>query len=170
MWVICADSDEEAQRLAASGRMTFTLLRRGQLIAVPPPEEALPSSQADDRVADGQPSSRRRAIVGAPATVRPQLEEVVASYGAEEAIVVCITYEHEARRRSTSCWRAPSGRTSAARAKRPASSGLPAMWSDAPAAAKRPWGPHERRLADGAQGQRARHRAAGGDARSGVPR
>src|SRR5882757_7679078 len=27
VWVICADSDEQAERLAASGRMTFTLLR-----------------------------------------------------------------------------------------------------------------------------------------------
>src|SRR5271154_6965752 len=41
VWVICADSDEEARRLAASGRMTFTMLRRGELIAVPPPEKAL---------------------------------------------------------------------------------------------------------------------------------
>jgi hypothetical protein len=32
--------------------------------------------------------------------VRAQIEEVVASYGAEEAIVVSITYDHEARRRS----------------------------------------------------------------------
>src|SRR5271166_3217822 len=31
VWVICAGSDEEAARIAASGRMTFTLLRRGEL-------------------------------------------------------------------------------------------------------------------------------------------
>jgi luciferase family oxidoreductase group 1 len=99
VWVICAESDEEAQRLAASGRMTFTLLRRGQLVAVPPPEEALRFLAADDR-AGGQPRSERRAVLGAPATVRAELEEVVARYGAEEAIVVCITYEHEARLRS----------------------------------------------------------------------
>jgi alkanesulfonate monooxygenase SsuD/methylene tetrahydromethanopterin reductase-like flavin-dependent oxidoreductase (luciferase family) len=39
-------------------------------------------------------------VLGSPAGVRAQLEEVVASYGAEEAIVVSITYDHEARRRS----------------------------------------------------------------------
>jgi luciferase family oxidoreductase group 1 len=97
--VICAESDEEARRLAASGRMTFTLLRRGQLIAVPPPEEALRFLAADDLTSE-QPRSQRRAVLGAPETVREQLAEVVASYGAEEAIVVCITYEHEARRQS----------------------------------------------------------------------
>ena len=99
VWVICAETDEEAHRLAASGRMTFTLLRRGQLIAVPPPENAVEFLAADDRSAE-QPRSERRAIVGAPATVRTELEEVVAKYGAEEAIIVSITYAHEARKRS----------------------------------------------------------------------
>jgi luciferase family oxidoreductase group 1 len=101
VWVICAETDEEAQRLAASGRMTFTLLRRGQLIAVPPPERAVEFLAADERSsAPGQPRSQRRAIVGAPATVRAELEDIVTKYKAEEAIVLSITYAHEARRRS----------------------------------------------------------------------
>jgi luciferase family oxidoreductase group 1 len=98
VWVICAESDEEASRLAASGRMTFTLLRRGQLIAVPSPEIAVEFLKADDR--SGQPRSERRAVVGSPETVRAELADVVAKYGAEEAIIVSITYAHEARRRS----------------------------------------------------------------------
>jgi luciferase family oxidoreductase group 1 len=99
VWVICADSDEEARRLAASGRMTFTLLRRGELIAVPPPERALEFLAAEGPTS-AQPRSERRAVLGSPAAVRAELEDVVAKYGAEEAIVVSITYEHEARRRS----------------------------------------------------------------------
>ena len=99
VWVICAETDEEAHRLAASGRMTFTLLRRGQPIAVPSPEIAVEFLAADDRT-PGQPRSERRAILGSPDTVRAELEDVVAKYGAEEAIVVSITYAHEARRRS----------------------------------------------------------------------
>jgi luciferase family oxidoreductase group 1 len=99
VWVICAETDEEARRLAASGRMTFTLLRRGELIPVPPPDEALEFLAAEER-ASTPSGPRRRAVLGAPATVRRELEEVIASYGAEEAIIVCITYEHEARRRS----------------------------------------------------------------------
>ncbi len=99
VWVICAESDDEARRLAASGRMTFTLLRRGQLIAVPPPEQALRFLEADER-ADTGPRSQRRAVLGSPATVRAELEDVVARYGAEEAIVVSITYDHLARMRS----------------------------------------------------------------------
>jgi len=98
VWVICAEDDEQASLLAASGRMTFTLLRRGQLIAVPPPERAQRFLESDAR--SGQPRSERRAVLGSPATVKGQLEEVLANYGAEEAIVVSITYEHEARVRS----------------------------------------------------------------------
>lgn len=97
-WVICADTDEEAQRLATSGRMTFTLLRRGQLIPVPPPEKAIEFLAGDEH--SGQPRVERRAIVGSPATVTAELEEVVVRYGAEEAIVVSITYDHHARRHS----------------------------------------------------------------------
>jgi alkanesulfonate monooxygenase SsuD/methylene tetrahydromethanopterin reductase-like flavin-dependent oxidoreductase (luciferase family) len=39
-------------------------------------------------------------IVGSPARVREGIEEVARAYGAEEAIVVTITHEHAARRRS----------------------------------------------------------------------
>ncbi len=99
VWVICADTDEEAMRLAASARMTFTLLRRGELIAVPPPEKALEFLAADEPT-PGQPRSERRAVLGTPASVRAELEEVAGKYRAEEVIVVSITYDHEARRHS----------------------------------------------------------------------
>ena len=45
-------------------------------------------------------TGRRRAIVGSPATVREGLEGVAAEYGADEVMVVTITHEHAARRRS----------------------------------------------------------------------
>src|SRR5271166_4046571 len=73
VWLICAETDAEARRLAASGRMTFTLLRRGELIAVPPPEKALEFLAAEDRT-PGQPRSERRAVLGSPTTVRAELE------------------------------------------------------------------------------------------------
>ena len=98
VWVICADTDEEAERLAASGRMTFTLLRQGRLIPVPPPETALRFFESQGRADKG--ASARRGVVGSPATVRAGLEEVAERYGAEELIVVTITHDHRARRRS----------------------------------------------------------------------
>jgi luciferase family oxidoreductase group 1 len=99
VWVICADTHEQARRLAASGRMTFTLLRRGEPIAVPPPEKAL-EFLASDKPTSAQPRSERRAVLGSPSEVRVELEDVVAKYGADELIAVNIVYDHQARRRS----------------------------------------------------------------------
>ncbi|MGH2868732.1 MAG: LLM class flavin-dependent oxidoreductase [Solirubrobacteraceae bacterium] len=98
-WVLCAPSDEEALELAASSRMTFTLLRRGQLIAVPPPEKALAFLAREGHPPGGAPRGRR-AIVGSPEKVRSELEALASDYGADEVIVVTITYDHGARRRS----------------------------------------------------------------------
>jgi luciferase family oxidoreductase group 1 len=97
--VICADTDEEAQRLAASSRMTMTLLRRGRLIPVPPPDKALRFLQSEGQPLDRVPPGRRM-VIGAPDTVAETLRAVAATYGAEELIVVTITYDHAARRRS----------------------------------------------------------------------
>jgi luciferase family oxidoreductase group 1 len=98
-WVLCAPTDEEAQHLATSSRMTFTLLRRNQLIAVPPPEQALEffAREGQNRAAE---ISARRGIIGSPETVRAGLETLAGAYGAEEVIVVTITYDHQVRRRS----------------------------------------------------------------------
>ncbi|MEI9985431.1 MAG: hypothetical protein WDN69_20915 [Aliidongia sp.] len=42
----------------------------------------------------------RRTIVGAPATVRAGIEALAAEYQAEEVMIVTITHDHAARRRS----------------------------------------------------------------------
>jgi luciferase family oxidoreductase group 1 len=96
VWALAADSEEEAVRLATSSRMAFTMLRRGRLIPVPPPDTAARVLATEG---DGV-SPRRRAIVGTPSQVRSGIEDVAAEYGAEEVIVVTITYDHAARRRS----------------------------------------------------------------------
>ncbi len=108
VWTICAETDEQAQGLASSGRMAFTLLRRGELIAVPPPETALEfiareeqaRAEAGNASASGQPRTQRRTVVGSPETVRGELEDVAEKYGAGEVIAVNVLYDHQARRRS----------------------------------------------------------------------
>jgi luciferase family oxidoreductase group 1 len=94
---ICADTDEEAERIASSGRMMFSLLRMGQLIPIPPPDKALAYLETRERP---DRAGGRRAIVGSPATVRAGLEEVAQEYGSDELMLLTITHEHEARRRS----------------------------------------------------------------------
>ena len=95
MWAICADTDEEARRLASSIAMSFAMLRQGRPIPVPPPEKALRFLARH-----GDPGSGRRRIVGSAETVRRGIEAVAAEYGADEVIVVTITHDHGARRRS----------------------------------------------------------------------
>jgi len=98
-WALAAGTEEEAQRLASSSRMTFTLLRRGELVPVPPPEVAVEFLAREGRsFADRR--DERRAIIGTPDAVRDGLLELAERYGAEEVIVVTITHDHAARRRS----------------------------------------------------------------------
>ena len=97
VWALAAETEEEAQRLASSSRMTLRLLRRGQLIPVPPPEKALRFLENDTGGARG---TNRRGIVGTPDVVRERIEQVASDYGAEEVVVLTITHDHAARRRS----------------------------------------------------------------------
>ncbi len=99
-WVLCADSEDEAQFLAGSHRMAFAMLRRGRLIPVPAPETAARFLAAERDPTLPAPGGSRRAIVGAPDKVRAQVEELADAYGAAEVVVVTITHDHAARRRS----------------------------------------------------------------------
>ena len=92
---VCAESDEEAERLASSSRMMLSLLRQGRLVEIPPVEKALRYLETRTPRPTG-----RRAVIGSPATVRTGLEAVASEYEAEEVVVLTITHSHEARRRS----------------------------------------------------------------------
>ena len=126
--VVCAASDEEAETLAASVRMAITLLRRGQLIPVPPVERAL-------RFLGGQGAptlapEERRAVVGSPATIRRELGQIAEEYGAGEVMLVTITYDHGARRRSYELVAEAFGLSGEAQPERRRSAGkTPAAWS-----------------------------------------
>jgi luciferase family oxidoreductase group 1 len=99
VWVVCAETDEEARRIASSSVMAFTLLQRGELIPVPSIDRAL--RFLDEQPARNSPPQRtRRRIVGSPAKVRAGIEAVAAEYGADEVMVVTITWDHADRRRS----------------------------------------------------------------------
>ncbi len=94
---ICADSEEQAQRLAASARMCARMAHRGTPIPVPPVERALRFLEETEEPATLSP---RRLVLGSPASVRAGLEAVAGEYGAGEVIVVTVIHSHAARRRS----------------------------------------------------------------------
>jgi luciferase family oxidoreductase group 1 len=100
VWSLCADSDEEAERLCTSARMATMLARRGKFTPVPRVETAVRFIDRRMRTYREQPGLSKRLVHGSPATVRGALETLARTYGADELLVVNVTHEHDARRRS----------------------------------------------------------------------
>lgn len=98
-WALCADTDEEANRLASSARMAFAKLMQGDPGPVPPVDDAMKFLAANGEAADAL-VRRRRWIVGSPATVKAGLDALADEYGADEVMIVTITHDHDARKRS----------------------------------------------------------------------
>ncbi len=98
--VICAETDEEAERLAASVALAIVRLRNGQPILFPSPEEALayPYTPAERAAAKAYRTSTQ--IVGSPKSVRQQLDRLVQETSADEVMIVSLVHSHAARVRS----------------------------------------------------------------------
>jgi alkanesulfonate monooxygenase SsuD/methylene tetrahydromethanopterin reductase-like flavin-dependent oxidoreductase (luciferase family) len=79
--------------------MAFAKLLQGQPIPVPPVDEALAFLRAYGDSASAI-VRRRRWIVGSPVTVRAGLEALAEEYQADELMIVTITHDPDARRRS----------------------------------------------------------------------
>ncbi len=99
VFVVCADSDAEAQHLGASRDLWRLRQRTGILAPFPPPEEALtyPYNEVEQRFVEYH---QRRQIVGDPDTVKTALTALAESYGVGEIVVLTICHDFEARKRS----------------------------------------------------------------------
>ncbi len=96
-WALAADTEEEARALSSSSQMAMRELRAGRLIAVPRVEKAM---RYLERQGENGAGRGRRLILGTGEQVRTGLEDLAGAYGADEVIVVTITHDPEARRRS----------------------------------------------------------------------
>jgi luciferase family oxidoreductase group 1 len=99
VFVICAESETQARRIAASRDLWRLRQRRGILAPFPPPEDALayPYSEAEQREVEYH---RRRQVAGTPDVVKKKLVELAANYGVDEIVVLTICHDFEARKRS----------------------------------------------------------------------
>lgn len=96
---LAADTEAEAHRLAASRNLWVVRLLTGRPIAFPPPEEALAYPFTDqERAMLG--NIEARSTVGTPEFVHRKLSAMAARHGAEELVVVTITYDAVSRVRS----------------------------------------------------------------------
>jgi len=97
--VLCAPTDDEADYLAGSGRLAILRLRQGRPDVYPTPEEAAEYSftPMEKEVVRGWTANH---VVGAPATVRAGLEELVARTGADELMLTTMAHDPASRIRS----------------------------------------------------------------------
>jgi luciferase family oxidoreductase group 1 len=97
--VVCADTDAEAERLAATVDLNFVRRAKGEYRPLASPEEAAayPYAPVDlQRISAG----RTRVFVGSPATVQGRLMPLVEATRADEVMVTCMIYDHAARKHS----------------------------------------------------------------------
>jgi len=99
VFVVCADTDTEAARLARSRDLFLVRLYTGRSGPYPTVEEAeayryTPQEQVILR------DARLRSVVGTPEQVRRRLEELGGRCGVSEFVVLTITHDFTARLRS----------------------------------------------------------------------
>jgi luciferase family oxidoreductase group 1 len=97
--VVCADTDAEADRLAATVDLNIVRRAKGEYLPLASPQDAAaydysPADRA--RVA----KNRERMAVGSPATVKAKLAPLLASCQADELMVTTMIYDHAARKHS----------------------------------------------------------------------
>jgi luciferase family oxidoreductase group 1 len=97
--VVCADSAQEAERLASTIDLNFVRRSKGEYLPLANPEEAAGYNYAPiDR--ERIKANRARLFVGTPETVKAGLMPLVEATKADEVMVTTMIYDHAARRRS----------------------------------------------------------------------
>lgn len=97
--VVCADSDEEADRLAKTLDLNIVRRAKGEYLPLASPEDAAAYDYAPvDRSRIAQ--NRTRMSVGKPETVAAKLKPLIEATQANELMVTTMIYDHQARRHS----------------------------------------------------------------------
>jgi len=99
VFVICAETGAEAERLAASIDLRRLHMALGVDAPVPTYQEAAAHRYTDRERAYVQ-AQRERVVLGDPDEVRRRLLALVEQYAADELMLITITGDYESRRRS----------------------------------------------------------------------
>jgi alkanesulfonate monooxygenase SsuD/methylene tetrahydromethanopterin reductase-like flavin-dependent oxidoreductase (luciferase family) len=97
--VVCAETDEEADRLARTVDLNIVRRGKGEYLPLASPDTAgaydyTPGDRA--RIAQ----NRAKMSVGSPATVKAKLMPLIEATQAQELMVTTMIYDHAARKRS----------------------------------------------------------------------
>src|SRR5882672_9026849 len=97
--VICADTDEEAERLALTVDLNIVRRAKGEYLPLASPEDAAAYDYAPvDRARIAQ--NRIKLSIGKPETVKARLEPLIAATKADEVMATTMIFDHAARKRS----------------------------------------------------------------------
>ena len=97
--VVCADTDEEAERLAKTVDLNFVRRAKGEYLPLASPEDAAAYGYSDvDRARIAQ--NRTKLSVGSPATVKARLKPLIDATHAQELMVTTMIFDHAARKHS----------------------------------------------------------------------
>ena len=97
--VVCAETDAEAERLAATVDLNFVRRAKGEYLPLASPEEALAYDYSPvDKTRIAQ--NRMRMAVGAADTVMARLKPLIDATQADELMITTMVYDHAARKRS----------------------------------------------------------------------
>jgi luciferase family oxidoreductase group 1 len=97
--VVCANSDAEAEGLAATVDLNIVRRAKGEHLPLASPEDAAAYDYSPvDRARIAQ--NRARVAVGSPATVMAKLKPLIEATQADELMVTTMIYDHGARKHS----------------------------------------------------------------------
>jgi luciferase family oxidoreductase group 1 len=97
--VVCADTDEEAERLAATVDLNIVRRAKGEYLPLASPEDAASYDYTPiDKARIAQ--NRTKLSVGSPATVKARLMPLIDSTKADELMVTSMLFDHAARKHS----------------------------------------------------------------------
>jgi luciferase family oxidoreductase group 1 len=97
--VVCADTDAEAERLAATFDLNAVRRAKGEYLPLASPEDAAAYDYSPvdrTRIAQG----RNRISVGSPTTVKAKLLPLIETTKADELMVTSMIFDHAARKHS----------------------------------------------------------------------
>lgn len=97
---VCADTDEEAARLAGSAQLSAIHFAQGRRDEPMPSAEEAAAHQDDESQAALREMGRDRVIVGSPGRVREAIAKVASDCAADEVMVLTHVHDPAARARS----------------------------------------------------------------------
>ena len=98
--VVCADTDEEAQYLAAPAELQWARWGTGQIHHDPPTLEEAATHQYTPTEEAARQGSKGRFVVGRPDRAKAQLQQLAADARVDELMTVNMITDHEAQLRS----------------------------------------------------------------------